>query len=426
MILRRTKMLGIAFLALIVLSVWLVYGVFTKKFAEYDEVTLQTSSIGLQLPQRADVKIRGVIVGEVLDFDADSDGAEVTLGLYQGKRDTIPANVTGSIVPKTLFGEKYVSLVVPEDADDRPIEPGATIERTEVATEVEEVLSDLYPLLRTVQPAQLNRTLTAIATALEGRGEALGQNLETLDSYLKRINPEIPRLVEDLRLTAEVSQVYSDVLPEVGSILEDTVLTTGTLEDREDKLNALFDDVSSFSEVAGRFLDDNEDNLIRLGEVGEPFLRTLAKYSTEFPCLLRGLVNAGKRQAEAFRGFELHIVVELLPNQPRPYTPADDPVYADDRGPNCLHLPNPPWSQDNPVRHQPDFRDGIDEPTGKGTSRVAPGFLAAGRGYAGSPAESAVLKSLLAPGLATTPEAVGDLGPLLLGPMTRGAEVSVR
>ncbi|MEV7430141.1 MCE family protein [Nocardioides sp. NPDC092400] len=426
MILRRTKLLGVAFLAFIVLSVWLVYGIFTKKFSEYDEVTLRTSSIGLQLPQRADVKIRGVIVGEVLDFTSDSDGAEVTLGLYQGKRDTIPANVTGSIVPKTLFGEKYVSLVIPEDAADDAIEPGATIERTQVSTEVEEVLSDLYPLLRTVQPAQLNRTLTAIATALEGRGEALGQNLETLDSYLKRINPQIPQLVEDLRLTAEVSQVYSDVLPEVGSILEDTVLTTGTLEDREDKLNALFDDVTTFSGTARGFLDENEENLIELGEVSEPFLRALSRYSTDFPCLLRGIVNAGKRQAEAFRGFELHIVLETLPNQPRPYGPEDKPVFNDDRGPSsCLHLPNPPWNQDNPVRHQPDFNDGVDEATGKGTSRVAPGYLG-GPGYAGSEAESVVLKSLLAPGLGTTTESVDDLGPLLVAPMARGAEVSVR
>ncbi len=43
-----------------------------------------------------------------------------------------------------------------------------------MAIEVERVLSDLYPLLRTVQPEQLNYTLTALADALEGRGEKLG------------------------------------------------------------------------------------------------------------------------------------------------------------------------------------------------------------------------------------------------------------
>ena len=65
------------------------------------------------------------------------------------------------------------------------------------------MLTDLYPLLRTVQPAELNQTLNALATALEGRGEKIGENLETLDGYLKRLNPQIPALVEDLRLTGD-------------------------------------------------------------------------------------------------------------------------------------------------------------------------------------------------------------------------------
>src|SRR5687768_422580 len=83
----------------------------------------------------------------------------------------IPANVTGSIVPKTLFGEKYVSLEIPESGPEGQLETDTVIERTLVSTEVEEVLSDLYPLLRAVQPADINMTLNALATALEGRGE---------------------------------------------------------------------------------------------------------------------------------------------------------------------------------------------------------------------------------------------------------------
>src|SRR5690348_18375674 len=184
---RQHKVLGVVFLALVVLSGYLVYATFTKKFADYDRVNVETSEIGLQLPNRADVKIRGVIVGEVLDMSATAQGAELTLGLYPSKISVIPQNVTASIVPKTLFGEKYVSLIVPTDPSSQHIEAGDTIKRTDVATEVERVLSDLYPLLRTVQPAELNETLNALATALEGRGDQLGQNLETLNSYLERI-----------------------------------------------------------------------------------------------------------------------------------------------------------------------------------------------------------------------------------------------
>ena len=50
---------------------------------------------------------------------ADQGGAELTLGIYPDQLDTIPGNVTASIVPKTLFGEKYVSLVIPESPERR-------------------------------------------------------------------------------------------------------------------------------------------------------------------------------------------------------------------------------------------------------------------------------------------------------------------
>ena len=425
----RHKALGIVFLALMLAGVGATYGVFTKKFASYDEVTLRASKIGLQLPERADVKVRGVIVGEVLDFEPTGDGAEVTLGLYKDRAADIPADVTASIVPKTLFGEKYVSLIVPENPSGRALQAGDTIERTALSTEVEQVLSDLYPLLRAVQPADLNLTLNAIATALEGRGDQLGENLETLDGYLTKLNPQLPGLVEDLRLTARVSDTYADVLPQIATILRNTITTTGTLEDREDKLKTLFNDVSRLSSVAERFTRDNGDNLVRLGELSAAQLEVFARYAPEYPCLLGGIVRAGELQAEAFRGFTLHIVLETLPNQPRAYGPQDTPVYGDKRGPYCGRLPDAPWNQDNPVTHQPNFVDGIDEPTGKGTSRTAPGWSewsGTGAGYAGGPQESAFLKSLLGPGLGVSTEDVPDLGVLLVGPMARGAEVSLR
>ena len=203
------------------------------------------------------------------------------------------------------------------------------VTQTEVATEVEQVLSDLYPLLRTVQPAELNMTLNALATALEGRGDQLGENIETLDDYLKRLNPLIPAAIEDLRLTAEVSDIYADVLPELGQILRDPVTTTGhprgAVRDPQRPLPRRHRLLRHRARPSWR---QNEDNLVRLGQVTEPQVRLLAKYSPQFRCLTRGIVNAGKLQAEAFRNFTLHIVLETLPNQPRATTSTTRPATA--------------------------------------------------------------------------------------------------
>ena len=223
----RNRAFGVGFLVLVVVLGWLTYAIFNKSFVSYDDVTLRASNIGLQLPSRADVKIRGVRVGEVLGASVrrDGDGVDLRLGLYPGERRTIPENVSARIVPKTLFGEKYVALQVPQRPSARSIRAGDVISESRVAIEVEKVLSDIYPLLRTVQPAQLNYTLTALADALEGRGDKVGGSLVVLDDYLKRMNPKIPLLVDDLGKLATVSDTYASVVPELATVLRNSVKT---------------------------------------------------------------------------------------------------------------------------------------------------------------------------------------------------------
>ena len=373
---QNFKLLGVVFLAMLLGGVYLTYGIFTKKFTDYDEVTLRTSTIGLQLPARADVKIRGVIVGEVLGLrhgvqrrGAHAGHLPQRARLDPGQRDRLDRPQDPVRREVRLAGGPREPLARP-DRDRRRDRAHRHRDRGRGRCS-----SDLYPLLRTVQPAEINQTLNALATALEGRGELIGENLETVDSYLKRINPQIPDIVEDLRLTAQVSDTYAAVMPEIAQILDNTIKTTGTLEDREAKVNALFTDVAAFSDTARGFLEVNGDNLIRLGDVSAAQLRVFAKYAPELNCLTRGIVDVGKLQAEAFRNFTLHIVLETLPAQPRGYTAQDAAARRGRQsGPNCLRLPNPPWSQANPLRHQPDMNDGVDEPTGKGTSRVAPSY----------------------------------------------------
>ena len=425
-VLRNTKLIGVLFIALICTGVWFTFAIFTKKFADYEEVSLETSSAGLQLPERADVKLRGVLVGEVLDMTAGGDGARLQLGLYPSEVDTIPANVTARIEPKTLFGEKYVALQIPDDgpAGD-PIQAGDTIKQTVVATEVEETLNDLYPLLRAVQPAEINKTLNALATALEGRGDKIGENLETLDSYLKRMNPQIPALVEDLRLLSKTSDLYAEVFPDLATTLRNQVTTGNTLKGREAKLNKLFDDVTGFSNTTRGFLAENGENIVRVNQLSAQQLRVFAKYAPEFPCLISGIVNAGKLQAEAFRGFTLHINLELLPNQPRQYGPQDKPRYGDKRGPYCGKLPAPNYNQSNIAPFPDNADDGVDEPTGKGTNRAGLPW-AESSAYAGSTEEAEFLRSVLAASLGRDSSEVSDLSVLLFGPVARGTEMSLR
>ncbi len=427
-ILGHVKLLGIVFLCLLLAGVYLTYAVFTKKFVDYDKVTLQTSAIGLQLPRRADVKVRGVIVGEVLGFDATANGADVTLGLYPDQVDTIPKNVSGSIVPKTLFGEKYVELTIPkDDPSDSSLKTGDKIKQTDLPVEVERVLNDLYPLLRTVQPAELNYTLNALATALEGRGDKIGESLVTLDSYLKRLNPQIPDIIADIKLLATVTDTYADVFPAIADTLRNTVKTGNTLVSKEEKLNAFLKDLTAFSDTTKSFLDDNGENIIRLCKLSEPILALLSRYSSEFPCLLDGLVRQAPRLADTFRDFIFHIDVKVLPSQPRGYNGSDRQVYGANNGPNCAGLPAPPEPY-YPSYKLPNLNDGADN-LGKGDNqRPATGFAnqrsTLSAGVSGTAADKALINSVMAPMLGVPVDEMSDVTSLLYGPAMAGSEVS--
>lgn len=428
------RLLGVVFIGLLLLGVWLINAVFTQKFVSFDKVTLDTDTIGLQLPSRADVKVRGVIIGQVLSAKSESNGAVLTLGIKPGTlgetedgKPLIPENVTASILPKTLFGEKYVELVIPSDAASTSLAKGDNITQTQLPIEVERVLNDIYPLLRAVQPAELNYTLNALAGALEGRGEAIGENIETFDAYLKRLNPQVPALVEDLRLLSKVSGTYADVAPQIAETLRNTVKTGNTLLSRQDKLNAFLKDVAAFSDTSKTFLDNNGSNIVRLGQLSEPQLRLLNRYSPEFPCLLSGLVDQAPMLANTFRGFVFHIDLITLPRQPRGYTKNDVPVLGADTGPNCVGLPNPKV----PAKGFPNLADGVHDPGETGlergdAQRTAPMIDTSLASAAGGADQKAFWNALTAPVLGVPVDEVTDLTSLLFGPLATGTEVSVR
>ncbi len=427
-LLVNNRVLGVVFIGILVLGVWLVNAVFTQKFVSFDRVALSTSTAGLNLPARADVKIRGVIVGQVMSAESKGEGADLVLGIRPDEIQQIPDNVTASILPKTLFGEKYIELSIPSTASTVSLRDGGRIAQTKLPIEVEKVLNDLYPLLRTVQPAELSYTLNALADALEGRGDKLGESLTTLDGYLKRFNPQVPALIEDIKLLATVTDTYADVVPQIAATLRNTVKTGDTLVSKEQKLNAFLKDFAAFSDTSTEFLDANGNNIIRLGQLSEPILALLSRYSGTFPCLLEGIVRQAPRLGDTFRGFVFHINLRTLPRQPRAYTRADRQVFGADNAPNCAGLPNPAVPYD---RLFPNINDGADN-LGKGDNqRAATGFANNAQprplsvGMSGTPSQKALINSLTAPVLGIPVDQMPDLTALLFAPAMAGTEVSV-
>ncbi|MFP5335638.1 MAG: MCE family protein [Actinomycetes bacterium] len=417
---------GVAFLVVLALLIGLAIASYAKVFVPVVRVTLETDRIGNQLAEHADVKVRGLIVGEVRDIATDGRTARMQLALDPDHVELIPANVEARLLPKTLFGARYVSLVVPPEPADRHIRAGDVItqDRSETAIELARVLDEALPLLTTVPPQDLAVTLNALAGVLDGRGERIGQNLSLVDDYFTRFNPALPTLQQDISGLADLASLYADTAPDLLRMLRSQAVTASTLVEKEDVLASFLAGTAGFARTTNTVLTENEARIIRLGRVGRPTMELLAEYSPIYPCLNQGMAAWVPRISDAFNSQGLHITLEVVPQRPG-YAPGEEPRFADDRGPDCFDLPAPSGSQDDPFGG---FRadDGSQGPDQYTFSRVPAALAGPTSGLAGTPAEQRVVGALLAPALGTDAADVPDIGTLLFGPLARGTEVGHR
>lgn len=302
----RTALTGLGALAL-VLSMGLIalsIAVFSHAFDDSAEVTLELDRAGSQLATGADVKLHGLIVGRVSHITArpDGSGATLRLSLARDRLGLIPANVTAQVIPKTIFGEKYVDLQLPDDPADQRISAGDVItrDRSKTALETSTVLNNLQPLLETVSPADLNRTLTAMATALDGRGEQLGRTITTSASYARKFGPAVPQLLTDAALSARVGDEYTAASGSILDALDQFTVTARTIVERQQHIAAGLRALRRFAERAGLFVDVTGDDLVKIVNVSEPLVKLLEKYSPELACTVRGVVQAKDRLEAVF------------------------------------------------------------------------------------------------------------------------------
>jgi phospholipid/cholesterol/gamma-HCH transport system substrate-binding protein len=438
----RYRIYGLAFLLVVALLLALTVALFNKALTPVVAVKLRSDRAGMQLLPRSDVKVRGLIVGEVRDIRATSAGAELDLALDPDKARLVPDNVKARLLPKTLFGEKYVDLVMPAQRG-AAIRSGAVIpqDRSTVAVEVSQVLDHLLPLLKAVAPEKLNATLNALATALQGRGDQLGNTLDQTDSLLKKINPKLGTLVYDLRRLSNVADIYNAAAPDLLRTLRNLNVTSSTIVDKRAAIEALIPAVTDVSGRTTRFMRDNGNKIIGVNIANREALALVARYSPEFPCVFAGLKKIRPAVEDAVGGKTptIRLTIEIVKPRPGYKNPLDLPEYKDHRGPSCYGMPNPKVPS-------PDYTvlDGTQDdawwkgpvtPAGPGTPAVPsiPG-LPGSRGRATSSvmvrpgaamSETAAVKNVVAPVLKTPANEVSDLAALLFGPLLQGSMVTV-
>lgn len=424
---NRLLVAGIAFLLVIALLIWLSVAIYNKQFDRVTMVTVKADRAGLQLAKFGDVRINGALVGQVREVSQDGEEASIQLAIEPDAAEQIPANISVQILPTTLFGQKYVALVRP-DAPSGTLSDGDVIpsDRVETNVELSRILANLFPLLRAVRPADLNATLSALATALGGRGEQIGTTMDQLGQYVEEIDSVLPTLREDLIALADVADAYDDAAPDLLAVLDNVTVTSRSIVEMKGELDVFFSDLSGLADVSTRVLRDNEQNLIQVGHYNRPVVSLLADYSPEFPCLIQGAAEYAPILSKTFEGGWVKQYIEFFTPQYRVFNESDAIEYGETgHGPWCLGLPKFKVPGD---AYPLDNGSDIDE---KPPKNLIPGFgvipgdlldLNLTSGFAGSEGDQRIVNALLASQNGTTPDSYGALGSMLYGPLVRKGE----
>jgi virulence factor Mce-like protein len=425
----KRRLLGLLFMVLVIALIGLSIAIYNKAFSTFTNVTLKSDYTGNELQKDSDVKIRGLLVGSVASIDSKGSGAIVKIKLDPAMAKKIPADVTAQILPKTLFGEQYVALSTPEGMVGPgvpSIRAGDVIpqDRSKGALESQHVLSDLYPLLSAVQPAQLNATLTALATALHNRGNKLGETLVNFDKYLKVMNPHTAQLVKDLKNLGNVALEYNNVLPDVYSTLQNFQTGVRTIVQKQAGLKALLVNGADTSNVLRGFLADNEQRIIGVSDTNNKILPLLNEYSPEYSCLFNGINYLYNYSKKIIYNHQVHLGITFDNTNQGPYKQGQEVKYVTGYGPNCFGLPNPqdPFQIPGKYRCLNDGAPLTADPCAQRSDSTSSDDDQA----LNSGAENAYVSTLVSGQLHTTPKKVPAVDTFLAGPLMRGQSVVVK
>lgn len=403
----RNFVVGIVYLVVLAMLMTLAVLIYNQTFTSTVNVSLVTPNVGTSLEKGADVAVRGVVVGYVRSIGIDGDNARVDLALQPAQAARLPDNVSAELLPKTLFGQRYVDLLLPRRPSPTHLHDGDVIRPGGPGpTEIQDVFAKLLPVLQAVRPAQLAEMLGSIAASLRGEGTNLGATIQTLSSYLRKFAPKVPAMLRDIRQFSQVASDYTNAAPDLLAALRNFTVSSRTIAAQRAQFTALLHSVTSASNRFAGFLQANSPDIITLSRSSLPALRVLQRYSPEFPCLSHTLsefipvMNSALGNGTGQPG--LHVTMQVVPPRAAYRPGSDSPRYNATGGPRCPQV----------------------APGSAGT--VAALSPTAGIGVANSPQENQVIAELEAPSAHTTPAAFPKWGSLLLGPTVRGTAVTLR
>ena len=315
-----------AIFALIFVFVVLQYqGALTPKI----KVNMLAERSGLLMETGSRVTLNGVLVGRVIAVDPTvHDGkqmAKLVTEINKKYVPLIPENVKATVDASTIFGNKFVALSSPADAQKKRISPTDTVMISNVSTEWNTLFETITALSEKIDPVKLNLTLSATAEALNGMGTKLGKSLIAANQVLGDLNPHMSELRYDVQQLNQFAGILTGAAPDLLDTMDSLSVTARTINGQKRELDVALLAAAGFANNGADIFERGAPYLVRAVSDLLTTSNLLNKYSPELNCTLRNLAEGAKQASKGLggNGYSLNTMTSFL-GAPNPYVYPDN------------------------------------------------------------------------------------------------------
>ncbi|WP_181696063.1 MlaD family protein [Nocardia sp. GTS18] len=355
---------GVAALSVVVATIGAMIARSEGAFTETVEVTAMLVDVGDGLPQRSDVKYRGVLVGTVRAVEPADRGApnRIRIELLPEHAAGIPSTVTARVVPSNVFAVPSVQLI--DNGPGTPLTPGASIpeDRSRASVQLQTSLTALSRIADAVGRPESDPTVGILETlerATRGRGADAAAAATQLERIVRAYRAEASGGDDTTSLLTGLTEAVHglrDAAPDLLAALHNAVVPLRTVAEQRARLTELLTAGVATGEKVGTALNNRTDSIIDLNSRLGPVLAVLAAGSGNFVQMTTSQTRIATVFAHDFwqpdtQSGTAKVIVELTPH--KQYTRTDCPRYGDLAGASCANGPaaGPPviGAADQPV-----------------------------------------------------------------------------
>lgn len=184
----------------------------------------------------SDVRRYGVQVGKVASIRisrvGDANMAEVSLDLAETQIVTTATRL--AVKFQNLVGARYIDIYDSDTLNPQPISQ-VPVQQTTGAFDITTIFQGLAPVLRTLDPADVNDLTEKLAVFLNGDGTGTADLLESLSALAHRASDQqgtLKTLVDNLSTVAQNVRGRSDRLLQALQSISGTVIMLSDMQDK--------------------------------------------------------------------------------------------------------------------------------------------------------------------------------------------------